>query len=123
MSALRMTPLDLSDAMALAPPGMGEVFAAQRGDLRWSFVGGDDGRLPFDGGFPALIDWGDSPHPSSRLPASGLRLERLEISHPEAQALSGVLEPMLADARIVIGQGAQAMRAVFSSPDGQKVLG
>ena len=113
---------DLADAMALAPEGMGEAFEAQRGDLRWRFVGGEDGRLPFDGGFPAMIDWGNSPHPSTRLPITGLRLERLEIANPEADALRRALSPMLADARVVIETGAKAMRAVFSSPGGQKVL-
>jgi hypothetical protein len=113
---------DLADATALAPGRMGAAFEAQRGDLRWRFVGGEDGRLPFGGGFPALIDWGDSPHPSTRLPASGLRLERLEIVNPEADALRRALSPMLADARVVIELGAPAMRAVFSSSDGQRVL-
>ena len=113
---------DLAEAMALAPVGMGEAFEAQRGDLRWRFVGGEDGRLPYRAGFPALIDWGESPHPSTRLPATGLRLERLEISNPEAEGLRRALAPLLADARVVIEPGEAAMRAVLSSADGQKVL-
>ncbi len=112
----------LADALALAPRGMGAPFEVQRGDLRWTFVGGENGRLPFGGGFPAMIDWGASPHPAQRLPATGLRLERLEIFNPEAEALQRALGPLLADARIVIEAGEKAMRAVFSSPDGQKVL-
>ena len=113
---------DLADAMAMAPPRMGEAFEAQRGDLHWRFVGGEDGRLPFEAGFPALIDWGESPHPSTRLPATGLRLERLEIFNPQGEALRGAVAPMLADARVVIEGGEKAMRAVFSSSNGQKVL-
>ena len=113
---------DLEEALALAPPAMGAAFAAQRGDLRWTFVGGEDGRLPYRGGFPALIDWGDSPHPATRLAPSGLRLERLEIVNPEGAALNRVLAPMLADARVVIETGDRAMRAVFSSARGQLVL-
>jgi len=113
---------DLADALALAPVEMGEPFTAQRGDLRWQFVGGQDGRLPFGGGYPAIIDWGNSVHPSTRLPATGLRLERLEITNPEAAALRRALTPMLSDSRIVIETGERAMRAVFSSAEGQKVL-
>lgn len=113
---------DLTDALALAPTGMGTPFKVQRGDLRWTFVGGEDGRLPFKGGFPAMIDWGDSPHPAERLPASGLRLERLEIRNPEAVVLQRALAPLLNDKRVVILPGDKAIRAVFSSPEGQKVL-
>ena len=114
---------DLAEALALAPEGMGAPFDVQRGDLSWRFAGGAEGRLPFSGGFPALIDWGDSPHPAPRLPATGLRLERLEIANPHGAALRRALAPMLEDARIVIESGDKAMRAVFSSPDGQKCLG
>lgn len=113
---------DLSDALALAPPTMGAPFDMQRGDLKWRFVGGEDGRLPFGGGFPAMIDWGDSTHPVTRLPETGLRLERLVISSPEAAALRGALQPLVADQRVVIEQGERAMRAEFSSAGGQKVL-
>ena len=114
---------DLTDALALAPEQMGSPIELTRGDLRWMMAAGIDGRLPFDQGFPAIINWGDSPHPSTRLTPSGLRLERLVITNPEAEALRQALSLLISDARIVIEQGAVGMRAEFSSASGQKVLG
>lgn len=113
---------DLSDALALAPNTMGAPYDMARGDLRWKFTGGENGALPFSGGFPAILDWGDSPHPATRLPQSGVRLERLVISNPDAEALRQALQPLFADARVVIVEGAKSMRAEFSSPRGQLVL-
>ena len=113
---------DLDAALALAPEQMGQAMELTRGDLRWMMAAGLDGRLPFEQGFPAIISWGDSPHPSARLKPSGLRLERLVLSNPEAGALKTALAPLIADARVVVEQGPVGMRAEFSSPDGQKVL-
>lgn len=113
---------DLQEALALAPAGMGTPSELARGDLRWMMAVGENGHLPLDAAFPAIIDWGASPQPSTRLPASGLRLERLIVTTPEAEALRRALAPLLADARLVIEQGAKALRAEFSSPTGRKVL-
>ena len=113
---------DIAGALALAPAQIGTPIELTRGDLRWLMAAGIDGRLPFGGGFPAIIDWGASPHPSTRLKPSGLRLERLIVTNPEAAQLQAALAPLLADPRIVIEPGAAAMRAEFSSPSGRKVL-
>ncbi|MDU8926642.1 VOC family protein [Alisedimentitalea sp. MJ-SS2] len=113
---------DLEDALAVAPEQMGQPIELTRGDLRWMMAAGIEGRLPFEQGFPAMISWGDSPHPSTRLKPSGLRLERLVITNPEAEALRKALAPLIADTRIMIVQGDVGMRAEFSSPSGQKVL-
>ncbi|MEZ5714435.1 MAG: VOC family protein [Paracoccaceae bacterium] len=113
---------DLPGALALAPQQMGAAMELTRGELRWMMAAGIDGRLPFGGAFPAIIDWGASPHPSTRLKPTGLRLERLLIASPEAEALRRALAPLIADARIVVEPGAPAMRAEFSSPAGRKVL-
>lgn len=114
---------DLAGALALAPEQMGAPIELTRGDLRWMMAAGIDGRLPFGGAFPAIIDWGASPHPSSRLKPTGLRLERLQIATPDPETLRRALVPLIADARIAIEAGTPEMRAEFSSPSGQKVLG
>jgi len=113
---------EMEEALALAPEQMGQPMELTRGDLRWLMAAGIDGRLPFHQGFPAIISWGRSPHPSTRLKPSGLRLERLTISNPEAGRLSTALAPLSSDARVVIEHGDVGMRAEFSSPSGQKVL-
>ena len=114
---------DLDAALREAPPGTGTPLDLARGDLRWRMAIPADGRLPFDGAFPALIAWQGAAHPRDRLPDSGLRLTRLEIAHPDALALAEALQPLIADPRVVIVTGpAKAMRATFDGPHGPRVL-
>ncbi len=82
---------DLPAALAAAPPGTGTPMALARGDFRWEMAVPDDGRLPFDGVFPALIRWHGALHPAPLLPDHGLRLSRLEVTHPQAGALRAAL--------------------------------
>ncbi|MEZ5796254.1 MAG: VOC family protein [Paracoccaceae bacterium] len=114
---------DLAAELAISPPGTGVPVQLQRGDYRWQMAVPSDGRLPFDGGFPALIHWQGRLHPARALPDSGLRLERLEIAHPEAAALRAALAGRLRDDRVVISDGpAMAMRASLMTPFGRRVL-
>ena len=113
----------ISEALALCPPGTGVPVALQRGDYRWQMAVPADGKLPFDGAFPALIQWEGPLHPARALPESGVRLTSLEIAHPEATALRAALAPLFQDARVEIVQGpAKAMRATFTTPHGTRVL-
>lgn len=114
---------DIEAELALSPAGTGEPVALQRGDYRWQMAIPADGRLPFDGCFPALIEWEGPLHPARTLPDAGVRLTRFEIAHPDAQALADALATRIADPRIVIVQGPQkAMRATFSTPHGTRLL-
>lgn len=113
----------ISAAVAASPAGVGVPVALQRGDYRWQMAVPADGKLPFDGCFPALIEWGGTLHPARALPESGVRLERLEIAHPQAAALHAALASLFADPRVIIVPGAEkAMRASFSTPHGRRVL-
>lgn len=112
----------LTEALALCPAGTGVPVSLQRGDYRWQMAVPPDGKLPFDGGFPALIQWQGSLHPAQALPDMGIRLRRFEISHPQAGALQAVLGPLIDDPRVVISTGALAMRASFDTPHGPRVL-
>lgn len=114
---------DLDTELALSPPGTGLPVALQRGDYRWRMAVPADGRLPFDGGFPALIQWDGPLHPARALPDAGVRLTLLEIAHPHADALADSLATRITDPRIVIVPGpAPAMRASFSTPHGTRHL-
>ncbi|MBZ4690358.1 MAG: hypothetical protein JG765_1609 [Cereibacter sp.] len=112
---------DLDAEIAASPAGVGAPVALSRGDLRWRMAVPANGRLPFGGGFPALIRW-DGPHPADRLPDSGLRLTRLEIAHPEAGALRQALAGRIDEPRLVIVPGAFAMQASFDGPQGTRLL-
>ncbi|MBK8439806.1 MAG: VOC family protein [Rhodobacter sp.] len=114
---------DLDAAVAAAPPCTGVPVALQRGDYRWRMAVPADGCLPFDGGFPALIQWQGALHPARTLPDHGLRLIRLEIAHPQAAALRAALAGRLDDPRVVIADGpAKALRASIDTPQGTRVL-
>ncbi|MFZ1468305.1 MAG: VOC family protein [Paracoccaceae bacterium] len=113
---------DLDAVLAAAPAGVGVPVDLQRGDYRWRMAVPGNGRLPYDGGYPALIEWQGTLHPAAALPDVGLRLVRLEIAHPEAPALRAALAAMT-DPRVVIVPGAVvALRAKIQSPAGLRVL-
>ena len=82
-----------------------------------------DGRLPFDNAYPALIEWQGDLHPARALPDQGVRMTALEIFHPQAGALTAALSGLFADPRVVLYTAPhKAMRAVFSTPKGTRVL-
>jgi Glyoxalase-like domain len=110
---------DIAAEVAQGPDGIGTPLALQRGDFCWQMAVPDDGRLPFDGGFPALIRWEGTAHPAPALPDHGLRLTRLEIAHPRAAAVRAALAGRLDDPRVVILDApAPALRAVIDTPQG-----
>ena len=113
---------DLAAAIAASPDGVGVPVSLQRGDYLWQMAVPADGKLPFDCGFPALIHWQGKLHPAQALPDVGLRLRRLEIAHPEAADLRAALDGRFRDSRVVITEGALAMRASFDTPHGIRTL-
>ncbi|SLN28855.1 hypothetical protein ROG8370_01124 [Roseovarius gaetbuli] len=113
---------DLAGLVARYPEA-GRPVALSRGDLHWQMAVPEDGILPYDTLFPALMEWGRGGHPSARLTPSGGRLERLVVSHPQAAALAGALGPVLDDRRVVFETGAAGLRAEIATPSGIRVLG
>lgn len=115
---------DLSVSLAHSPAGAGVPVALQRGDYRWQMAVPSDGKLPFGGGFPALIHWQGALHPTAALPDLGLRLARLEIALPQANLLRKALEALrFSDPRVAITEGAKfEMQAQIDTPNGPRVL-
>lgn len=111
---------DLEAALSVAPEGCGTPLALARGDYRWQMAVPASGFLPYDGAYPALIAWEGATHPAAALPDSGLRLETLEIGHPEAQHIADILAPEFRDARIAfIPAPAFSMRAKLKTAEGK----
>jgi len=110
------------DAALAGFPDAGEPVALLRGDLRWRMAVPASGMLPFDNAFPALIAWQGAGHPAARLAPSGCRLKRLEVAHPEAEALQARLAPVLDDARVIFVPGPGGLRAEFETPRGRRWL-
>jgi Glyoxalase-like domain len=73
---------------------------------------------PWSGTLPFLIDWGDSPHPSSAL-AQGVSLVQLRLEHPEPERVHELLA-MIGEVQSVEIVEARAPRlsALLQTPDG-----
>lgn len=113
---------DLASTLAQAPVGAGRPLDFARDDLRWRMAVPEDGRLPFDNLFPALIAWQGGRHAAARLPDTGARLEALSLRHPEGDALRAALGALLDDARLSVSTGPVALSAVIRTPHGLRVL-
>ncbi|MEL7043787.1 MAG: VOC family protein [Pseudomonadota bacterium] len=113
----------LDEALRRAPAGSGEPMSLERGELRWEMAVPDDGLLPFDGCFPALIAWAGNAHPARNLPDRGCRLHSLELRHPRAEELRLALRDLIDDRRIEVTSGsAPGLRARIVTPTGECVL-
>jgi hypothetical protein len=114
---------DLEAALAHAPPGAGRPWDLARADLRWRMAVPEDGILPFDGLFPALIQWQGTAHPAPRLTDLGARLVGLTLYSPQADGLRAALAPLVADARISVVEAAlPRMEVRIATPNGEVVL-
>lgn len=113
---------DLEQALESLPDGMGEPVQLQRGDLRWRMAVPSSGILPFDNCAPAMIQWQTPDHPARSLAASGVRLRRLTVLHPQADALHKVLSKLLSDDRLRYETGGAGLEATFDTPHGARVL-
>jgi hypothetical protein len=109
------------DAGLAQLPGSGQATDLARGDLRWRMAIPADGRLPYGGAHPALLQWMGSAHPAHRLPDQAVRLTTLHITTPDAHALQTSLAG-LTDPRLHIAHGPHALRAEFATPNGPRVL-
>ncbi|MDA7965115.1 VOC family protein [Ruegeria sp.] len=101
------------------PDGPVAPIDLDRGALRWRMAVPQSGRLPFDNLYPALIQWQGDLHPARMLQASGCRLRRLVVYHPDALELARILGPL---ERVAFDTGPTALRAEFDTPHGLRVL-
>ena len=76
-----------------------------------------EGTIPYDNLWPALIEWPPGMHPAPRLVASGLRLRRFTLCHPQGEALRAALYAHIDDDRLAIETGDIAMQAEFEGPE------
>ncbi|MBT8457809.1 MAG: VOC family protein [Rhodobacteraceae bacterium] len=114
---------DLAGALASVRLDLGRPLDFVRGDYRWQMAVPEDGKLPFDGAAPALIEWGGDMHPAAALDDSGCRLVRVEIAHPKAGELLRAMPALLTLKTVLIGPGpVKEMRADFLTPHGLRHL-
>ena len=83
---------DMGAALDHCPQGTGLSMVLDRGAYHWAITVPADGKLPYDGLFPAMIEWASAP-PAPALPDHQLRLKSIFLSHPRAEALKAALAP------------------------------
>ncbi|MCU9839001.1 VOC family protein [Ruegeria sp. WL0004] len=110
---------DLDAALAGLPQGAGAPVDLERGALRWRMAVPATGILPYDDRFPALIQWQGALHPAAMLAPSGCALERLIVTHPQAEDLAALCGPLQ---RVVFEPGASGLRAEIRTPHGLRHL-
>lgn len=102
----------------------GEAVAATRmtarGLLSWQISLRPDGQRLMQGVLPTLIQWGEV-HPASALPESGVTLQGLTVSHPQAQALRSVFAALDLQG-VAVNEGAPNVCAILHSPKGRVKL-
>lgn len=112
-----------TDDLADRPAGAGEVLALSRGDLSWEITVPADGSLCEGGAFPSLIRWGPGAHPSTRLTDRGVRLQSLQVGHPEPARIGQLLRA-LTDPRVTVAAADRiGLTAAFDTPSGRVTLG
>jgi catechol 2,3-dioxygenase-like lactoylglutathione lyase family enzyme len=114
---------DIGTALARAPGGAGVPMALTRGPYDWRIAVPEDGRLPFDNLFPALIEWQGPRHPAPDLPDQGLRLRSLRLRHPRADALRASLARLgHPDIDLQVDEGAPHMSVTLETPTGPRKI-
>ena len=104
-------------------PEAGAPVHLTRGDLSWTMLVPSDGRLPFGGQFPAIIQWHTDTPPGQVLSGVGLRLTALAVAGPDALALRERLGPVFRDDRVLFETAPErSLRATFDGPDGTREL-
>jgi hypothetical protein len=112
---------DLHAAVA-AVPELGRVHRMSRGDLEWDITIPDDGELLEHGLIPTVIAWGDTPHPTTRLPDSSCRLLGLRGLHPRPERVAARLWALGAELELEASP-TPALVAQVQTPFGVRQLG
>jgi hypothetical protein len=114
---------DIVRSLNSTPAVVAEPVRVSRGSLSWLFSLSSDGRMPFDGAFPAIIQWPLGPLPSSSMADLGCQLKQLEIWHPDAQHIKDALGQDFVDDRVTLRAGDDVrLVATISTPSGIRQL-
>jgi len=85
---------DIEQAAARPPYGDMEIRDMARGELRWRMTFPGDGRPPYEGALPLLIEWQTAPIPPQRLPDAGCALKRFVVQSPHARQVEQLLQDL-----------------------------
>ncbi len=86
------------------------------GLLQWQITVRDDGQRLMNGCLPTLIEWGDV-RPSQAMPASGVTLQALSVTHSQAPQLHAAYAA-IGLSQVVVGEGPANLVATLATPRG-----
>lgn len=93
----------------------GEPIEQTRGHLQWQIAIRRDGTLAYDGVFPILIQWPAGVNPVAQMQDQGLRLNKLQLEHPQAALINTGLRALKADHLAVCGIGEPSLQVVMNA--------
>ena len=110
---------NLDGIVASSPVNLGEIVTFFRGERSWRLTVPADGHLPENALLPAFIEWSPGPHPSSAQQDLDVTLERVILTHPDPESISGMLATLKVDHLATVVQGAQpALSFELATPGG-----
>ena len=102
----------------------GELLAASRptpdGLLSWRITVRPDGQRLFGGTLPTVIEWG-AIHPAHTMLPSGVTLQSLTATHPEADELQAAFDA-IGLANVALQSGPANLIATLQTPRGRVTL-
>jgi len=114
---------DLDAVVKNSPVDLGEIVTFVRGDRSWRLTVPVDGHLPENALLPAFIEWSPGPHPSTGQQDLGVSLSKVLLSHPDPDALNGMLKKLeVSHLATVTTAAEQALAFELSSPKGTVVV-
>ena len=113
---------DINKVLKSLPIKIGQTRSLSRGKLSWDMVVPTNGKLPYQGAFPALIKWKTTAHPANTAYTGACSLLHLTITHPQASIIRELFETSL-DKDISIEESTDCkIYAEFKTPNGVKIL-
>lgn len=114
---------NLDKLVEASPVELGEIVTFVRGERSWRLTVPADGHLPGNALLPAFIEWSPGPHPSSGQQDLGVSLSNVILSHPDPDALKGLLKQLHVDHLATVKKADQtALAFELSCPKGTVVL-
>jgi Glyoxalase-like domain len=99
-----------------------------KGVLQWQITVREDGQRLFNGMLPTLIQWGKADdaeplrlHPRNSLPRSGVTMQSITSTHPEAPALQAAYAAVGLQG-VAVQEGPANLSVTLQTPKGQVTL-
>lgn len=113
---------DLDRLAAQSPVGLGEILELRRDNLRWRLTVPQQGNLLMDGLIPFFIEWPEDMHPSRNMADLGIRLEAVQLTHPDPELLMTYLRALEVDHLCTVSQAEPSVSFALSTPGGIVIL-